>query len=209
MYCSRCGSWAPDDRSTCGLCGVALQVDAPHVSAGLRSISVGPPPPQASPVAVAAVAYGGFWRRLTAMVVDNLVLYFPEAIARVLSGLDLLESNDWTDPREWWLTAFSIALSMLYASILQSSSLEGTLGQRLLDLRITTLDGRRLSFGRALGRFLASAFSIFTCGIGYLVMLWTARRQTLHDLAAGTIVVRGERAPEPAPGVFTGRLSEV
>lgn len=203
MYCSRCGQWAPEESSTCGTCGAALQLGAePH--------RVAPVATAASAAVAPAVVYAGVWRRLFALVLDNLVLWFPEAIVRVLSGLDMLGRNsDVLDPREWWASGFSFGLMLLYVSILGSSPLEGTLGQRVLGLRMTTLDGRRLSFGRALGRGVASLVSLFTCGIGYLVMLWTARRQTLHDLISGTLVVRTSDGAGRTAGLEARPVAEV
>ena len=60
----------------------------------------------------------------------------------------------------------------------------------------------RISFGRATGRYAAQWVSALLCGLGYLLNLWTRRRQTLHDLAAGCLLARAQALPEgpPAPG---------
>ena len=50
-------------------------------------------------------------------------------------------------------------------------------------------DGRRLTVGRAFGRYFAHIITACTFGIGLLMPLFTEKRQTLHDMIAGCIVV--------------------
>jgi uncharacterized RDD family membrane protein YckC len=81
---------------------------------------------------------------------------------------------------------------MLYHVLQDSSKAQATLGKRALGIRVQTIDGRPLTFGRALGRFLAKTFirSALIFGIGYLVAFFTTRRQSVHDLLAETVVVK-------------------
>lgn len=188
MYCSRCGAWMSDDITACATCGAARSA-----SPGLP-VTAAPPAPGASHATAGAATfvYGGFWRRAAGLLVDELVLFFPGAILRVALGLDAVGGgSEWGDPTEAWAFAATIALAVVYHAVLASSAFEGTLGQRLLDLRVCDGDGRRLSFARALARSFAYWLSPLTCGFGWLIMLWTPRRQALHDLVCGTLVVRG------------------
>ena len=50
--------------------------------------------------------------------------------------------------------------------------------------------------GRATGLFFGLFLSSMTLGIGYALAGATARRQALHDLVAGTLVVRADARPE-------------
>jgi uncharacterized RDD family membrane protein YckC len=52
------------------------------------------------------------------------------------------------------------------------------------------MQGARISFGRATGRWAARYISVMTFGIGYIMAGFTARKQALHDLIAGTLVIR-------------------
>jgi uncharacterized RDD family membrane protein YckC len=71
-----------------------------------------------------------------------------------------------------------------------SSGWQATLGQRAVGVRVTDLEGRRISFARATGRYFASIVSDWTLGIGYLMMIWTKRKQTLQDMMASTVVIK-------------------
>ena len=50
-------------------------------------------------------------------------------------------------------------------------------------------EGHRISFGRASGRYFAKIVSTVILLIGFLMAGWTSRKQALHDLIAGTLVV--------------------
>jgi len=78
------------------------------------------------------------------------------------------------------------------------------LGKRALGLVVTDLDGRRISFGRATGRYFGKVFSGMLFYVGFLMAAFTARKQALHDVLAGTLVVQRPEgsmpvSPGPAP----------
>jgi uncharacterized RDD family membrane protein YckC len=56
-------------------------------------------------------------------------------------------------------------------------------------LIVTDNEGNRLSFGRATGRWLAKILSVLILWIGLIMIGFTERKQGLHDMIAGTLVV--------------------
>ncbi len=191
MYCTRCGTWAPEAGTACPRCGEPLAAPAaarPETAPRAAAVPAGP-------------RYGGFWRRLWAWLVDGLVLFFPDTILRLTldlpTPLRTRPSIDGDTHRVIVGFAITTALWWLYCSILESSPMQGTLGQQLLGLKVTDLAGRRVSYLRATGRYFGQFLSSLICGVGYLFNLWTPRRQTLHDMVSGCVLVRPE--PEPAP----------
>ncbi len=209
MYCGRCGTWVPAGEAACGSCGQPQDAPRPerereHVVADAREPEV--------PASAPATRYGGFWRRAAAGFVDSLVLYFPHAILRVLAGLppsitsERLSEGDMH--RSLVISCTMFVVWWWYCARLESSRWQGTLGQQLLDLRVTDREGRRIGFLRASGRFFAQVLSLLLCGLGYLFNLWTPRRQTLHDLVAGCTIVRPARGVSAAaPASFAGQAS--
>jgi len=196
MFCSRCGTWAPDDTSICPLCGLALQVDNwPRVGGAPAGVGV-TMTAAAAPAVVPAVAYGGFWRRLIAALLDSIVLFFPAATVRVLMGLPASGMFDPLSTASWASNTFDLVIDGLYAVLFLCSSAQATLGMQVMDLKVTDLRGARISAARATGRYFAQFLSVLTLGIGYLIQPFTPRRQMLHDLLAGTVVVR--RRPQVA-----------
>jgi anthranilate phosphoribosyltransferase len=202
--CTRCGAVLTEGAAFCGVCGAPVATGSFATPAPPAILGPGPDPPTAPRMAHASLEYGGFWRRFGSYLIDRFllgVLLLPLGFAILLPRM-ASESVGWTDtdlPAEAingllgavFLIAFTgLLASWLYYALLQSSSRQASLGQMALGIRVTDLEGRRVSFARASGRYFATAITSFTLGIGYLVMLFTARKQTLHDLIAGTLVLR-------------------
>jgi len=60
----------------------------------------------------------------------------------------------------------------------------------LLGIQVVDLEGRQISFGRASGRHFAKILSTIILMIGFLMALFTQRKQALHDIIAGCLVVK-------------------
>jgi uncharacterized RDD family membrane protein YckC len=74
----------------------------------------------------------------------------------------------------------------------------GTLGKKLLGLRIVTADGSRPGFFRALVRALGWVLSTPLANLGFVVALFHPKTRALHDLLSGTYVV--EDGPRRSDG---------
>jgi uncharacterized RDD family membrane protein YckC len=84
-----------------------------------------------------------------------------------------------------------IAATWLYFAMMESSARQATIGKIALGLYVTDLQGRRLSFGRATGRFFAKIITgLVPLFIGYIMAGFTARKQALHDMIAGCLVLK-------------------
>jgi len=88
--------------------------------------------------------------------------------------------------------AFSLVVGWLYGASLESSSRQATVGKMALGLKVTDLQGQRVSLARATGRHFAKIISVMTLYIGYIMAGFTDRHQALHDMIAGTLVERRE-----------------
>jgi len=175
-----------------------------------------PPQAQASSAgtpgsAVAALDdYAGFWKRLAAYIVDALVLWIPNTIlstmlgatkaaetymqAKTAAGDDpqlVLQAMDAYVHALWPALIAQTLVTWLYFALCESSVWQGTPGKLALGIRVTDMDGQRLSFMRATGRYFAKIISYVTLGVGFLMVAWTQRKQGLHDLIAQTLVLNG------------------
>ena len=103
------------------------------------------------------------------------------------------------------LWAVHMILCWLYFALFESSRRQATPGKMMLGIFVTDLQGRRISFLRALGRTVGKVLSQVILWMGYLLALLTPRRQALHDMLAGTLVLepaypaQQTAAPEPEP----------
>jgi uncharacterized RDD family membrane protein YckC len=77
-----------------------------------------------------------------------------------------------------------------YYTLLESSPTQATIGKMIMRLKVTDLDGRRIRWGRASARYLGRWISGLPYCAGYLFPLFTARKQTLHDLMSRCLVLK-------------------
>lgn len=85
---------------------------------------------------------------------------------------------------------FVLFSSWLYFSIMESSKAQATIGKMALSLKVTDMEGNRISFGRATGRFFGKFISEIILMIGFMMAGWTEKKQALHDMMADTLVIR-------------------
>jgi uncharacterized RDD family membrane protein YckC len=71
---------------------------------------------------------------------------------------------------------------------MESSKYRATVGKIALKLIVTDLQGNRISFSKALIRRFAMFLSAILF-IGFLMVLFTKKKQALHDMIAGTLVL--------------------
>jgi uncharacterized RDD family membrane protein YckC len=76
----------------------------------------------------------------------------------------------------------------LYGALMESSSRQATLGKMIFSLKVTDLQGRRISFGVATGRQFAKWLSFVTLLVGYIMAGFTQKKQALHDMIVNTVV---------------------
>ena len=207
MFCSKCGGEVHEGSAFCTNCGQPVQPSAPSQSPAPSPTT---PPSYAPPVqkppaqygwqaARPPVAYAGFWLRLVAWIIDAIILGFAGAAI----FFPLFSANIHTFSREnpWeFYTSFSrphvainlleMMLNWIYHASLESSVWQATLGKKVLGLKVTDLAGNRVTFARASGRFFGMLVSSFTLGIGFLMAGFTARKQALHDILAGCLVIK-------------------
>ena len=143
--------------------------------------------------AAAALVPAGFWRRFFAYFVDGIVQMALALAATVpllpflLAATDGGENGGAVQVVGWVL---SLITGPLYYVGFESSRWQATPGKRLLGMAVVRVDGSRLSVGRAAARYFGRLLCSLTLGFGYLFIIWTRRKQGLHDMVAGTLVVR-------------------
>ena len=82
----------------------------------------------------------------------------------------------------------NIALGLAYEGYFVSTK-GGTIGKLALGLQIIHVDGSRLTFTQAIGRYFARILSGIILYIGYMMAGWDEEKRALHDRLAGTRVI--------------------
>ena len=180
--------------------------------------------PEAPPTGIVPA---GFWRRVAAWIVDVLLITVAAYLVGIFLWPDLMvETRSQTSGADGArLEIVTYALSAhgwvihgvaiwAYTALLESGAGQATLGKRMLRLRVTGLDGRRISLLTASVRSwpiwlhgplsvpahldveLGSTWLNFNSLAGLVALVacifvaFTRRKQGLHDMMARCLVVR-------------------
>ena len=147
--------------------------------------------------------YAGFFRRAMAALIDlSLFWVGAGAIASLVTWIaDVYRPDVYVTILPFGYLGLLATASWLYDALLSSSARQATLGKLAMRLLVQDSRGRRLTFGRATARFFAKYPSWLLLGTGFLMQPFTRKRRALHDLIAGTVVVRRQmRRPYGAAG---------
>ena len=90
---------------------------------------------------------------------------------------------------------------IVYGVFMECTPLQATFGKALCGLKVVDAQGQRLTFARSLSRNWSKLLSYLSLSVGFIWALFNPRRQTWHDMIAGTYVVRRRppRMPEQFP----------
>jgi len=139
----------------------------------------------------APVQYAGFGARWAAAFIDGILVYVANLIVGVVIGLLLAGSGSRSVETANLVGGLvGLLIGCAYSAGFEASAMQATLGKRALGIKVTTLDGGRISIGQGIGRHFGKLLSGCLLLIGYLMMLWDPKKQTLHDRLAGTLVVK-------------------
>lgn len=163
--------------------------------------------------------YAGFGSRLMAYILDFFILSIINGwfITPVLTNLGIIppaeviphysfqelltmfeqnpDTHIWEvmgmSKQDLMITFASTSIvQWIYFAMMESSTKQATLGKMALRITVADEEGNRISFLKASVRYFAKYISAFLLMIGYLLALFTPKKQTLHDLIAKTFVVR-------------------
>lgn len=157
------------------------------------------------------ITYAGFWLRLLAYLIDSTLLY-AVSLAIVMGPLyDTVKTFSILSAAaaasgvvsvqgvlhlagniQALINAAAVAalIGWAYYAILESSPARGTLGKLALGLYVGDTHGDPIGFFRATMRYLLKGLSSVFLDLGWLMAAFTPRKQALHDLLAGTLVLR-------------------
>jgi uncharacterized RDD family membrane protein YckC len=125
--------------------------------------------------------YASFWQRFFAAFIDGIILIIPNYIFQFMFGREELSTY-----------IANIITGWLYGALMESGSWQATVGKRSMRIKVVDMGGQRISFAQASGRHFGKYISTIILLIGYFMMLWDEKKQTLHDRMAGTLIVEGE-----------------
>ena len=155
------------------------------------------------------VVYASFMARFAALIIDGIIIGCIQfvVIAPIMAAMGLGIASQVDNGGEISEEAavgmvgaivaavgsaiiIVYAISILYFAIMESSKAQGSVGKMALGIKVTDMEGNRITFGKALLRSIGKLISSMIMYIGYLMAAFTEKKQALHDMIATTLVVK-------------------
>jgi len=121
--------------------------------------------------------YASFGKRLIAILIDGVLLFAVNFVIGLILPSAILG------------TIISLGLGIAYFAYFESSEKQATIGKSAMGIKVIDTEGGRLSVTKAALRYIGRIVSACTFFIGFLIMLFTEKKQTLHDMIASSLVV--------------------
>lgn len=191
-YCYRCGSKLPEkmvsDRKACPGCRAVNTLTSQYCyKCGLKLTD------QPVPIAATIGVYAGFWRRMAAYLLDILLLGIATAVIQALVApgtfavdMDLVFLSS---PSYWTALLISAGIEMAYFTV-ATGRWGRTFGKLLMGIKVVRVDGSKVTYWRAFGRFWGYSLCWLTWGIGFIVIAFNGQKRGLHDLVCDTVVIK-------------------
>ena len=127
--------------------------------------------------------YAGYWPRMWAYNTDLVILL---AIFYLLSWI--IEADNIL----YWVC---FVTTVIYHAAFESSSWQATPGKMILKIRVISMEGGTISFGKGILRFLLKIVSLVVLYIGFIMIGFTKKGQGLHDKIINTLVINNDEQP--------------
>jgi uncharacterized RDD family membrane protein YckC/ribosomal protein L40E len=214
-YCHHCGTLLPASAFFCPRCGTKQSMFAAadnKICAGCHAVNevssqfcykCGLKLPEQAGVYV-NVEYGGFWLRFCAYLIDSTIISVATGLFTIpwvvwmnnlteSAAYKYAEDTSAMDTRIGLWTLLML-LGIILVAVAYYTIAVGkwgkTLGKMAVGLKVVKADGEKVSYARALGRYLAYILNGFTFYLSFLIIAFTPKKRGLHDYIADTIVVK-------------------
>ena len=136
--------------------------------------------------------YAGFWKRFCAYFIDTIIIQIVVLIVAFIFGFFIGMSGGSETEGAIVGGIIGIVLPWIYHAAMDSSVKQATLGKMALGIIVTSTEGEKITFGRASGRYFGQILSALIFLIGYVMIAFTEKKQGLHDIMAGCLVLNKE-----------------
>jgi uncharacterized RDD family membrane protein YckC len=132
------------------------------------------------------------WSRIGGAIVDLIIVFSIAAALMFVWGVVSGLNQEMVTDEVWKGRGFLLGLMVdcLITVVTMSGAKQSTFGQRAVGIRTVRIDGQKITYGTAFVRYFVSIISSVMLKLGFAIAIFTKNRRTLHDLAAGTIVVK-------------------
>lgn len=133
--------------------------------------------------------FASFDQRLLAVVIDYFILFLVY-IVLILCCFMFVKGQGERISFALLLLPLIPVFKLVYGVFAEASARQGTIGKRLLSIKVTDMGGARVSIGLSFLRNLGKVLSVAPLFFGYLYSFLNKKQQCFHDVAARTLVIK-------------------
>lgn len=152
------------------------------------------------------IKYATVGRRFAAFILDTIIVgvfinYMIHPLIEVLGieqnvSVTIINGNksflglmDYIKGPAMLTEGIRFVITVCYHTWFEANRNMGSPGKMVMGIVVTNTEGNNLNYAKAFMRNACKLFSNMIAFCGYLFALFTSKKQTLHDLIAGTVVI--------------------
>ena len=138
--------------------------------------------------------------RFAAALIDGIVMIPVAMVIVAIMVVPNMNNNNFNNPNnvngppgfDFQVSILMHCIAWIYFATMESTK-GATLGKMALGLIVVDERGEPIGFGRATGRHFGKLLSQLIIYIGYIMAGFTEKKQALHDMMAGCLVIKKPR----------------
>ncbi len=147
--------------------------------------------------------YVSFWVRFAAFSIDSAIVSLISFIGFIPIGILLSFGSAEAEILGGIVQLLFFLMSPAYFIYFTHKS-QSTWGKRYIGIKVLAEDGYKLGLGKiVLRETVGRIVNMFTMYIGYIIAVFTAKKQGLHDMISGSVVV----PIDPQKEISRGRVA--
>ena len=133
--------------------------------------------------------FAAFDQSLLASVIDHFIIFGIYTVI-ILTSYIFIEGKDERIQAFLMPLPIIFIVKLIYGIFAEASTTQATIGKRMLNIKVTDMEGTRVSLGRSLGRNFSKILSVVPVFFGYLYSFLNKKNQCWHDITAETLVIK-------------------
>ena len=188
MKCSSCNSELPNNLKFCPACGALFEkLSSPNQTSRNNQVPASPTLTNnnynQNSINISYIGNpAGFWLRIAAHLIDALILSLLFAVVGIIYGYTNLNGQ---------LFLFIIFAPWIYEAGMISSKIKGTIGKKIVSIKVLNDNGEQLTFASATARYwLKALLFVVTLGIITIPSLFRKDKKTGYDILLNSNVYK-------------------
>ncbi len=134
--------------------------------------------------------YADFGTRFLAYFIDGIILIILNTIVAAVFQLKVNDVIATFDSIVWFRHPAFLIIALLYFVLLESSTMQATIGKKIMKIVVIDSKGNRISILRSFLRNISKLISTLILFLGFIMVAFDKKKQALHDKIAKVYMLK-------------------